>query len=194
MPISDQAGKSNILQKAKELGMHVEDAHAKVIVAKIKELEAEGYHFEGADASFELLSDELAGRRKEYFRLHGFRVYSWENVKGEFWSEATIKVSVSETVAGDGGHNSAIEHTVAEASGPVEAMDLALHKALDKFYPFLSNIRLTDFKVRILDEEAGTKAVTRVLITSSDGVTSLGHRGCLGEYHRSVLEGFGGIS
>ena len=169
VPISDQAGKSNIIRKAKELGMTVGDSHAKVIVAKVKELEAEGYHFEGADASFELLTDDLTGRRRQYFTVHGFRVHSWENEKGEIWSEATIKVSVPESVAGEGGHKSVYEHTVGEGAGPVEAMDRALHKALETFYPSIATIRLTDYKVRILDEEAGTTAVTRVLITSTDG-------------------------
>ncbi|VDA99046.1 (R)-citramalate synthase [Olavius algarvensis spirochete endosymbiont] len=169
VPVSDQAGKSNVLQKASDLGMKIEDAHAKTIVAKVKELESQGYHFEGADASFELLSDDLTGRRREFFKVHGFRVHTWENDKGEIWSEATIRVSVPEAVAGGGGHNSTFEHTAAEGSGPVEAMDRALHKALENFYPSIRDIRLTDFKVRILDEEAGTKAVTRVLISSTDG-------------------------
>ncbi|MCG8454338.1 MAG: citramalate synthase [Spirochaetales bacterium] len=165
--ISDQAGKSNILQKANELGMVVEDAHAKAIVAKVKEMEARGYHFEGADASFELLTDELMGKRSEPFTVHGFRVHSWENKDGDIWSEATIKVSVPETAASSTG--SSIEHTAAEAAGPVEAMDMALRKALGAFYPSLADIRLTDYKVRILNEEAGTTATTRVLINSSDG-------------------------
>ena len=169
VPISDQAGKSNILQKAGELGMTVDDAHAKTIVAKVKELEAEGYHFEGADASFELLTDDLMKTRREFFTVHGFRVHTWENDKGEIWSEATIKVSVPESVAGKVGHETRFEHTVGEGSGPVEAMDRALHKALETFYPEIADIRLTDYKVRILDEQAGSTAVTRVLVTSSDG-------------------------
>lgn len=169
VPVSDQAGKSNILQKAGELGMTVDDAHAKKVVAKVKELEAEGYHFEGADASFELLTEELTGDYKAHFSVHGFRVHSWENEKGEIWSEATIKVSVPDVVAGEGGHDSAVEHMVGEGAGPVEAMDRALHKALETFYPSLGDIRLTDYKVRILDEEAGATAITRVLITSTDG-------------------------
>jgi len=169
VPVSDQAGKSNILQKANDLGMKIEDAHAKTIVAKVKELESQGYHFEGADASFELLSDDLTGKRQEFFKVHGFRVHTWENDRGEIWSEATIKISVPDIVAGESGHSSAVEHTAAEGAGPVDAMDRALHKALENFYPSIRVIRLTDFKVRILDEEAGTKAVTRVLINSTDG-------------------------
>lgn len=168
VPVSDQAGKSNVLQKASDLGMKIEDAHAKAIVTRVKELESQGYHFEGADASFELLSDELTGKRREFFKVHGFRVHTWENDKGEIWSEATVKVSVPETVAGGRGHTSTVEHTVAEGAGPVEAMDRALHKALEHFYPSIRDIRLTDFKVRILNEEAGTKALTRVLINSTD--------------------------
>lgn len=174
VPVSDQAGKSNILQKFRELGMDIEDAHAKTILAKVKELEAEGYHFEGADASFEMLTDELIGRKKEYFRVHGFRVHSWENGDGEIWSEATIKVSVPDIVAGKSGHESSYEHTAGEGNGPVEAMDRALHRALETFYPQLADIRLTDYKVRILNEEAGTTAVTRVLMTSSDGTRHWG--------------------
>ncbi len=180
VPVSDQAGKSNILEKFGELGMDVDEVHAKAILAKVKELEAEGYHFEGADASFELLTDELTGKRKEYFRVHGFRVHSWENGNGEIWSEATIKVSVPDSVAGNGGHESAYEHTAGEGSGPVEAMDRALHRALETFYPQLAHIRLTDYKVRILNEEAGTTAVTRVLITSSDGKMHWGTVGVSG--------------
>ena len=174
VPISDQAGKSNILQKAREMGLHFEDDQAKAIVKRIKELEAKGYQFEGADASFELLTDELTNRSTKHFTVHGFRVHSWENDNGDIWSEATIKVSVPEKIAGKGGHNSAFEHTVGEGAGPVEAMDRALHRALETFYPTLSKIRLTDFKVRILDEEAGTKAITRVLVNSSDGTMRWG--------------------
>jgi 2-isopropylmalate synthase len=167
--ISDQAGKSNILQKAKEMGVTMEDAHAKAIVAKVKELEAEGYHFEGAEASFELLSDDLMGRTKEYFTVHGFRVHIWENDQGEIISEATIKVSVPEAIRSGGNHVSPEQHVAAEGTGPVEAMDKALRKALEVFYPSLSSIRLSDYKVRILNEEGGTKAITRVLISSTDG-------------------------
>jgi len=169
VPVSDQAGKSNILLKASDLGMKIKDTHAKTIVAKVKELESQGYHFEGADASFELLSDVLTGKRREFFRVHGFRVHTWENDKGEIWSEATIKVSFPEDVADESGNTPTIEHTVAEGAGPVDAMNKALHKALENFYPLIRDIRLTDFKVRILNEEAGTKAVTRVLINSTDG-------------------------
>ncbi len=168
VPVSDQAGKSNILEKIRELKMDVDDVHARSIVSEIKELEAKGYHFEGADASFELLSDLVSGKRKNYFTVHGFRVHSWENDRGDIWSEATIKVSVPEEVAGEQGIDSFWEHTAGEGAGPVEAMDKALHRALETFYPVLTSIRLTDFKVRILDEEAGTKAITRVLITSTD--------------------------
>ena len=169
VPVSDQAGKSNILEKARELGMKLESIQAKSIVSKVKELEAEGYHFEGADASFELLTDVITGRSKSYFEVHGFRVHSWENDKGEIWSEATIKVSVPDKATGGSGADSSWAHTAGEGVGPVEAIDQALHRALEAFYPRLSDIRLTDFKVRILDEEAGTKAIARVLITSTDG-------------------------
>ena len=149
--VSDQAGKSNIMHKAGELGMNVGSADAKRIASKVKEMEAAGYHFEDADASFELLSDKLMQERKEWFTVHGFRVHSWETENGDIWSEATIKVSVPEKVAKKAKQKSAFEHMVGEGSGPVEAIDIALHKALEPFYPRLSEIRLTDFKVRILD-------------------------------------------
>lgn len=174
VPVSDQAGRANILQKANELGMEVDDIHIKSIVDRVKELEAQGYHFEGADASFELLSDVITQRNEEYFTVQGFRVHSWKNGNGEIWSEATIKVSVPDKIAGDNGNNSTLEHTVGEGRGPVEAMAKALHRALEVFYPQLADIKLTDFKVRILDEEAGIKAITRVLITSTDGVRHWG--------------------
>lgn len=167
--VSDQAGKSNILQKAGELGMNVGSAHARMIASKVKEMEAAGYHFEDADASFELLSDKVMQDRKTWFTVHGFRVHCWETEKGDIWSEATIKLSVPEVVARDTNQNTTFEHTVGEGSGPVEAMDIALHKALESFYPSVSEIRLTDFKVRILDGKSGTKAITRVLIQSTDG-------------------------
>jgi len=169
--ISELSGKSNVVEKAKELGFDVDEDSPKVqeILSRIKELEAQGYHFEGAEASFELLVRELLGKRKKYFEFLGFTVMTVKEKDGQIFSEATVKVRVPEEVARRLGHEDPVEHTAADGVGPVEALDKAVRKALEKFYPSLKNTKLTDYKVRILNEQAGTKATTRVLIESSDG-------------------------
>ncbi len=168
--ISEQSGRSNIVEKARELGIDLgtNDEAANSILERIKELENRGYHYEGAEASFEILSRKLTGRLKEYFTLHGFRVLVWKNADGNVWSEATVKASVPEEVSRSGGHDDSVEHTSADGTGPVEALDRALRKVLEKFYPNLKKTKLEDYKVRILQAEMGTTATTRVLITSAD--------------------------
>jgi len=142
---------------------------------KIKELEANGYHFEGADASFELLLKAILHKKLNYFTLRGFRVLVWKNSEDEIaYAEATIKADVPEEVAYSQGLEYSCEHTSADGNGPVEALDNALRKVLEKFYPSLRNVKLTDYKVRILNEQAGTKAITRVLINFSDGIRKWG--------------------
>jgi len=172
--ISELSGKSNILElsKNKRFGQDLSGETAKKIVEKVKELEAQGYHFEGAEASFELLSEALMGGLKEYFTLHGYRVIIWNNGDGNTWSEATIKASVPEDVSHRQGHSDSVEHTSADGNGPVEALDKALRKVLEKFYPTISEIRLVDYKVRILNEESGASAITRVIINSADEESS----------------------
>jgi 2-isopropylmalate synthase len=132
------------------------------LLAAVKERESQGYAYEGAAASFELLARRTLGQVPDYFRLLGFRVIDERrfNAKGEVvtLSEATIKVDV-------GGRP---QMTVAEGNGPVNALDAALRKALSGAYPQLAHMRLTDYKVRILTPEAGTAAVTRVMIESAD--------------------------
>ncbi len=174
--VSELSGKSNIIEKAKNmrLGQEVSSETAGKIVEKVKELESQGYHFEGAEASFELLSAALMGELKEYFTLHGYRIMIWNNGDGNTWSEATIKASVPEDVSHQQGHSEPVEHTSADGNGPVEALDKALRKVLEKFYPHIKNTRLTDYKVRILNEESGTCALTRVIINTSDEETSWG--------------------
>jgi 2-isopropylmalate synthase len=169
--VSELSGKSNVLEKARELGIDLSEdpGRAAGILKEVKEMEARGYHFEGAEASFELLSARLLGTLKEYFTLHGFRVLTWADGDGKSWSEATIKAAVPEEVSISGGHADSVEHTSADGSGPVEALDRALRKILEKFYPNLSTVKLSDYKVRILNEEAGTNATTRVMISSTDG-------------------------
>ncbi|PLV59270.1 citramalate synthase [Thermotoga sp. KOL6] len=169
--ISELSGKSNVLEKIKEMGLEIDSSSPKVreILEKIKELEAQGYHFEGAEASFELLVRDMLGKRKKYFEFLGFTVMTIKNKDEKSFSEATVKVKVPNEVAKRLGHEEPFEHTAAEGEGPVEALDRAVRKALEKFYPSLKNTRLADYKVRILNEQAGTRATTRVLIESSDG-------------------------
>lgn len=159
--ISDLAGKSNILRKAEEFGINLDPNSPQVqhIVTTLKKLENEGFQFEGAEASFELLMKKSLGLHKRFFDLIGFRTINEKRQEGEKpVSEATIMVKV-------GGH---IEHTAATGNGPVNAIDNALRKALEKFYPALKNVRLQDYKVRVLTTGKGTSAKVRVLIESGD--------------------------
>ncbi len=165
--VSDQAGRSNIVARLKELGID-QDAlgEAKLVgrlVEEVKAKEYEGYAFDGAPASFELLARRLMGEVPSYFSLERFRVMDDRrlNAKGELIteSEATVTLEVEGQAL----------MTVATGNGPVNALDLALRKALLPHYLQLEDMRLTDYKVRILTSEAGTEAVTRVMIESADG-------------------------
>lgn len=157
--VSDLSGKSNISYKAEELGIDLEKHREKVpqIVQRLKELENNGYQFEAADASFELLVNKITENWSDYFQLEGFRVIIEKNAEEETRSEATIRVNV------DG----KTEHSAAEGNGPVNALDQALRKALYKFYPQITRMQLTDYKVRVLNEKDGTRANVRVLIDSA---------------------------
>ena len=159
--ISELSGKSNILYKAEELGLTIDkdSPHAKVVVEKLKELEHDGYQFEGAEGSFEILFDRLVHHLPEFFELDGFRVITEKKGSKETSSEAVIKLRV------DGIE----EHTAAEGVGPVSALDRALRKSLTTFFPCIRDIHLTDYKVRVLDAERATDAKVRVLIETSDG-------------------------
>jgi 2-isopropylmalate synthase len=162
--VSDQAGLSNIVVKAQTLGVDLDknDPTCRQILQRLKALENEGYQFEAAEASFELLMKEALGQRFTWFSLKGFQVHCEVMSKPEVWhtnSLATIKVTVQ--------GQDFLE--VAEGNGPVSALDSALRKALLNFYPAIANFQLTDYKVRILDGKAGTAAKTRVLVESSDG-------------------------
>ena len=158
--LSELAGASNINFKAKEFNVDLKKDTVKVkkLVQRIKELEDSGYQFEGAEASFELLMKKESGTYRKFFDLEGFRVIIESDSKGELRSEATVKVSV----------RGVEEHTAAEGDGPVDALDNALRKALEKFYPELKDVALTDFKVRVIDANKGTAAKVRVLIESKD--------------------------
>ncbi len=159
--ISELAGKSSIIYKLKEkkLGLEGKRSFSTRIANRIKELENQGYEFEGAEGSFELLVKRSSGSYKKLFDLEGFRVTVEKRDDGKLISEATVKLRVK----------GKLMHTVAEGNGPVNALDNALRKALEQEYPNLHQMHLADYKVRILDTKAATRAKTRVLIESSDG-------------------------
>lgn len=159
--VSELSGKSNILQKAEELGLDLgqDEEVARRVVEEVKKKEEQGFHYEAAEGSFEILVNRLVGKHKVYFTLVGFRVINEQEGRESESCEATIKVEVGDRV----------EHTAAEGVGPVNALDNALRKALNEFYPELNDVHLTDFKVRVLDETAGTEAKVRVLVEMSDG-------------------------
>jgi 2-isopropylmalate synthase len=165
--ISELSGKSNILYKAKERGLPIpKGKETGKILSKIKILENQGFQYSSAEASFDLLLHRAQVEYIPPFELIDFMVIiekhrrlSRINNHEELLSEATIKVKVGDR----------IEHTAAEGDGPINALDQALRKALIQFYPDLNSVELTDFKVRILDETAGTASMIRVLIESSDG-------------------------
>lgn len=168
--ISELSGQSNVLAKTDEMGVTVKKGSPAVrkILQRVKEMESRGYFFEGAEASFELLTKAVLGRVKPYFTLYGYRVMTWKESDDRSRAEATIKAGVPRKVAMGKGRGEVIEHTSAEGGGPVEALDNALRKVLEKFYPTLKEVKLMDYKVRILNEADGTAAVTRVLINSRD--------------------------
>ncbi len=159
--VSDLSGKSNILAKARQFGLDLEsdDPLVMEIVSRLKELEAQGFQFEGAEASFELLMRRASGTQKKYFDLLGFRVFDQKTTEdAPPQAEATVMVRV-------GGR---IEHTAAVGNGPVNALDNAIRKALETFYPQLKDMSLVDYKVRVLPDSPGTAAKVRVLIESKD--------------------------
>ncbi len=157
--VSEMAGRATIAIKAEELGLPMDGPAINEVIDDLKRLEHEGYHFEAADASLELLMRRATGWTQEFFRVESMRVITDELPNGEFTTEATIKAWVGER---------RYVHT-AEGNGPVNAIDKALRAALTTQYPALSRVHLTDYKVRILDGATATGAVTRVLIDATDG-------------------------
>ena len=163
--VSDMSGRSNVLAKAKELGFKLtsDTPELKPILVRIKELENQGFEFEAAEASLALLIQKHLEHRELPFIVEGYHV----SMRGNGMSsvcEATVKVSVKNEFS----------HTVAEGDGPVNALDGALRQGLSKFFPQLRKLKLTDYKVRIIDGATGTAAKTRVLITTSDGKSEWG--------------------
>ncbi len=161
--VSELSGASNVLLKAAELGISAEGldkAQAREILEEVKRREDDGYSYESADGSFKILLQKTLKTHKPFFELEGFRVIVEKRSGGApCVSEATVKIKV------DG----VTELTAGEGSGPVDALNAALRQALTRFYPEISGITLTDYRVRILDPEEATRAATRVLIESGDG-------------------------
>ncbi len=161
--VSDQAGATTIKKKIEnlKLNMSITENDIPLIVDKIKELEWQGYTFENADASFEITLLKALNQMPDYFSILGFRVIddTISSTKIDLNSEASVKIKI----------NDEIIHTVSEGDGPVNALDMALRKALKEIYPIIDNFKLADFKVRILDSKEGTGASTRVHVETTDG-------------------------
>jgi len=167
--VSEMSGRSTIELKAQQLGVEIEGKVIGEVVETLKELEHQGYHFEAADASLELLIRSAAGWTQDFFRLESFEVSvghrsgsgarAWNDVTGDVETEATVKIWVGD------------ERRIAtgEGNGPVNALDAALRDALGDSHPSLARLHLTDFKVRVLESDRGTGAVTRVLLDTTDG-------------------------
>jgi 2-isopropylmalate synthase len=157
--ISELAGRASIVEKARQAGMAADEKLAGRVLERVKGLEHEGFQFEAADGSFELLMRREAGEYEPLFRLESWRVMVEKRADGKVETEATIKIWL-------GGERYV---RTAEGNGPVNALDKALRDAISEIHPHLRDIDLVNFKVRILDETKGTGAVTRVLIDASDG-------------------------
>jgi 2-isopropylmalate synthase len=164
--VSDLSGRGNVLYKAEEMGVDLakDSPEVREILAQLKRLEHEGFQFEGAEASFELLVRRTMGQHQPAFVLKGLRVMVEKGPRGDSASEASIRLAV------DGQE----EHTAALGNGPVHALDRALRKALERFYPEIGRVRLVDYKVRVLNADAATAARVRVLIQSTDGSRTWG--------------------
>jgi 2-isopropylmalate synthase len=165
--VSELSGKGTVVSRSEQAGVELDPEGVKRVVERLKELEYQGYHFEAADASFDLLLRKESGVYQPLFRLESFRVTTDKREDGKVQTEATIKIWA-------GGER--IVRT-AEGNGPVNALDRALRDAIADMYPRLRDIDLVNYKVRIIDEHKGTAAVTRVLIDASDGHDTWGTLG-----------------
>ncbi len=179
--VSDMSGRSSVMMKAKEIGVEIDprSPELKDFLAELKELEFKGYEYEAADASFKLLLNRFLNNKKEDFELIGYRVMiSHQSELNRTVSEATVQVKIGDE----------IHHTVAEGTGPVEALDDALRKAIAPVFPEISEVELIDFKVRILDSRHGTDAIIRVQIESTDGREIWGTVGASGNIIEAAWE------
>ncbi len=157
--LSELSGRSNVLEKAKELGLQLSAQEVQRVLEELKRLEHEGYQFEDADASFELLVRRACGEVPEFFELVDYHVHGHRDRAGADQAIAVVKVRVKGQEVLEG----------AEGDGPVSALDNALRRGLCRFYPEIGRMRLVDYKVRILESERGTAAKPRVILTTSDG-------------------------
>ena len=158
--VSELAGRSNLAMKAKELGIELDGPQLSEMVDTLKQLEHEGYHFEVADGSLELLMRQAAGWRQDWFHVE-----EWEVIVEDARDDERLSTQAIVRGRADG----ELFHEIATGNGPVNALDAALRKAIGTRYPELDRIHLTDYKVRVLDTHKGTGAVTRVLVDSTDG-------------------------
>jgi 2-isopropylmalate synthase len=157
--VSEMAGRATITVKAEELGLSMDGPAINQVIDDLKRLEHEGYHFEAADASLELLMRKATGWQQDFFRVESMRVITDDLPGADFITEATVKVWIGDQRFVN----------TCEGNGPVNAIDMALRAALSERYPELSKVHLTDYKVRILDGATATGAITRVLIDATNG-------------------------
>ena len=166
--VSELSGAANVMMKAAELGTDfsgLDKERARAILDEVKRRENRGYSYESADGSFKILLQKVLNTHRPFFELEGFRVIVEKRGSEEpCLSEATVKVKV----------NGVTELTAGEGQGPVDALNAALRQALTRFYPEIEQITLTDYRVRILDPQEATRAMTRVLIESGDGARQWG--------------------
>ena len=174
MVVSELSGKATILSKARDLGIELTDRQAIEVLEEIKHMEHRGYHFEAADGSFELMLRRATGWTHDYFELESFRVFTERRADAEILAEATVRLVIRgvRTI------------TTGEGNGPVNALDHALRDALLVHFPELAALRLTNYRVRVLDATESTAATVRVFIEMSDGVTAWGTIGV----HANVIE------
>ena len=161
--VSEMAGRATTQMKADELGLEIDGAQINQVIDDLKRLEHDGYHFEAADASLELLMRRAIGSVPDFFEIESMRVITDEVRGGPFSTEATVKLWL--------GHGDAADRrvSIAEGDGPVNALDTAFRSAVGDAFPQLSRIHLTDYKVRILDGDSATGATTRVLLSATNG-------------------------
>lgn len=160
--ISELSGRSNFVARAStfKVASLKSDDEVKKVLHEVKDLENKGYHFEVAEASLEILVKKVIGNHKDFFTIDGFNVFVNKLAGDPSKTEATVRMTLA-----DG----QVEHTAGQGDGPVDALNCALRKGVEKFYPVLKNVKLVDYKVRVLNNEDATAAQVRVLITSSDG-------------------------
>jgi 2-isopropylmalate synthase len=159
MLVSELAGRASVLEKAERIGLKLDEGAATRVLERIKQLEHEGYQFEAADGSLELLMRRETGSYEPLFVLESWKVVVEQRAGGAVSTEATIAITI------DGASHTSTAH----GNGPVNALDAALRSAIVDVHPQLRDIELVNYKVRIVDEAKGTGAVTRVLIDASDG-------------------------